>query len=84
MSIVPPGLGEGTWDHERPFQCRMKGTVLGDAAVPPPQPTAHAFFAEIAETPDRKFPFPGSGLAVLVQLMPFSCGGVDALSLVRI
>src|SRR5258708_8598271 len=32
--------------------------------------TAHAFFAEVAETPSRKFPLPGSGLAVLVQLVP--------------
>src|SRR5712691_7996080 len=80
-----PGLGLATWDHLRPFQCRMNvlGSALGARRIPvlvprrvaastlDSSPTAQALAGDVEATAVRSWSNPGLGLLTRFQPMPF-------------
>lgn len=66
-----PGLGLGTCDHVVPFQCRVSVSVLPQPLLVHEKPTAQALLREVAVTPKRESPAPGSGCASCDHLVPF-------------
>jgi hypothetical protein len=70
--LRPGGLGLVTRDHPNPSQCRTK--VVVPVLLSVELPTAQAFVADTACTPNRLLArSPGSGLGTTAQDAPFQC-----------